>query len=63
MTLLLIISALMIAFILLLRYDIHKHKYVDPEKLKHSASQAVPEKTSEADSKNPTHNHNSDGSD
>ena len=46
MTLILIISFVLIAFVGLLRYDVHKHKYAQPKK---DDAQALPDSSGHAD--------------
>lgn len=68
MTFILIASFLLIAFVALLRYDVHKHKYANLEKNKRDASSGSGSSTESSDtSKNhhDTHSNdnNSDGGD
>ncbi len=56
MTFILIASFFLIAFVGLLRYDVHKHKYAQP---KNDDAQSLPDSSGHADQK--THSDQSEG--
>ena len=64
MTFILIASFFLIAFVGLLRYDVHKHKYANLEKNKRDAASGSGSSTESSDtSKNHHDNHSNDSSD